>query len=78
MTNLKRLELEGDPDMVDAEDDLQYLPFPLHQFESIKGLEELKLVHSIDSKCVKAYAEMMHDLLPQMPNLTRFENEFAK
>jgi hypothetical protein len=94
MTNLKILELDGDPywqreeddeeeeDEKEAEEDeddnITTRPYPLHKIESIKGLEKLRLKHGEDSNCIKACGHMMLDLLPKMPNLKVFETDFHK
>jgi hypothetical protein len=74
MTNLTILELDGDPYCLD--DSLTTRPYPLIQIASIKGLEKLRLKHGNESNCIKACGHMMLDLLPKMPSLYIFENQF--
>ena len=81
MTNLKSLELDGDPYQLDAKDGKDGIltkPYPLDKMDAIKGLEKLKLKHSNVSKSIEPCGLMMLGLLPLMPKLTTFEIEFMK
>ncbi len=78
MTNLKSLELDGDPYRTYEDDKISTGLYPLHRFEFIKGLKKLKLTHSDVSRSIQACGNMMLDLLPKMPNLTMLEIEFSQ
>ncbi len=70
MTNLKSLELDGDPYWYEEGGRISTRLYPLHRFEFIKGLKTLILTHSKKSTSIAACGHMMLDLLPKMPNLT--------
>ena len=78
MTNLKSLELDGDPYWIDGDNRIETRPYPLDKFEALRDLKKLKLKHSNMSTSIQTCGHMMLGLLPHMPKLTRFEIEFTK
>ena len=78
MTNLKSLELDGDPYWIKGENDIETRPYPLEKFEAIRGLENLILIHSINTTSIQTCGQMIFGLLPHMHKLKRFEMKFLK
>ena len=78
MTNLKSLELDGDPYWIDEDGGITTRPYPLDRFKAIRGLEKLKLKFSDVNPSIEACGSMILGLLSRMPKLIKLKIEFFK